>query len=209
MKAFFAGLLVVVFCVMSLVAGAQTDSTKRRSDPRKKGVFTFHPLGLVNKFRVKWERAVAADLSVGVIASGYYGFYPGVQVSPFVRAYISKKAPTGFYLQLSAIYTNNRVIYYVPNSSYSSYPQYDESKFQRYRFSTGGAGLGFGYQFLAGVRNNIVIDLMVGGRVMFTPLERSTYYKDPFGFGYTTLNLWDITGPASYLNCMVGLGFAF
>jgi hypothetical protein len=203
--------LAFLFCfgqaAFSQTTGAPSASTY------KKNVITFHPIGVVNKVRLKYEYAVAPNISIGAIGSAYYGIYPGIQVSPFLRYYFDAEAPHGLYLQGSVPISVHNLTYgegydylaYDPFSGAfyvaSSYKPREEN------FATAGLGLGLGYQIMTGKRKGIVIDIMIGAKFMIDAPE--PVYPDFDGYNYTSVDTWNATGPGSLFNGMLGVGFAF
>jgi len=174
-------------------------------------LITFAPMGLVNKFRVKYEYALNENLSAGTYFNGYYMIFKGVRLDPFVRLYPTGSAPKGFYIQVKAVvgYFNSNFAY-----DYSYHTQVNGkdttitlTEKRSKSFPTYGAGLGIGYQFLVG-KHKMPIDLFLGFQYSkFTAPQ--TVLKD--GVEYTTADdvIWCFTGPGSFLNANFGIGFSF
>lgn len=160
----------------------------------KKNVVGLSVFGLHNKVKLKYERVFVPHLSAGVLAAAYYGIYPGVQVSPFVRLY-GKPAPRGLYGQVQAGFYRHSVTYTYNTAGPG--PQYTETE----RFSHSGVGAAVGYQWLLGRRKNIAVDINGGLKVYNTGNAQND--RD-----LTTL-YWFTEGPGSYFNGLINLGYAF
>jgi len=167
-------------------------------------VITFAPMGIVNKFRMKYELSLNNNVSSGVYLNVYYAYFKGVRVDPIIRLYPTGKAPKGFYLQAKAVvgYFNSDLEY-----KYEIDSVHTDSVFMSKNFSTFGGGLGIGYQFLIGSKK-FPIDIFLGFQYSkFTAPQ--TIKKN--GKTYSTSDdlLWYFTGPGSFLNGNVGIGFTF
>ena len=160
----------------------------------QKNVVGLSVFGLHNKVKLKYERVFHPHLSAGVLAAAYYGLYPGVQVSPFVRLY-PKAAPAGLYMQVQAGFYRHSVTYTYNTAGPG--PPYTETE----RFSHSGVGAAVGYQWLLGRRKNIAVDVNGGLNVYNTGNAQND--RD-----LTTL-YWFMEGPGSYFNGLINLGYAF
>ena len=161
----------------------------------KKNIVGLSVFGLHNKAKLKYERVLAPNLSAGVLAAAYYGIYPGVQVSPFVRLY-PKAAPAGLYMQVQAGFYRHSVTY----TNGAGNPN-GTGPLSTETFSHSGVGAAVGYQWLLGRRKNIAVDINGGLKVYNTGNAQND--RD-----LTTL-YWFTEGPGSYFNGLINLGYAF
>ncbi|NCO54469.1 MAG: hypothetical protein GW876_03570 [Bacteroidetes bacterium] len=191
MKTIKNTLLIFGFVALSFSTIAQTQ------------VITFAPMGLVNKFRMKYENVLNGNFTSGLYFNAYYAYFKGIRFDPFIRLYPADKAPKGFYIQAKAV-----VGYFNSNLVYDYQDMVDTLSFkQKKNFSTYGGGIGIGYQFLVG-KGQMPIDLFLGFQYSkFTAPQTSVYN----GKTYTTSDdvIWYFTGPGSFLNCNFGIGFSF
>lgn len=175
-------------------------------------VITFAPQGLVNKFRLKYEIVLNENMTAGTYFNVYYMYFKGVRFDPFIRLYPTGKAPKGFYIQAKAIvgYFNSDIAYDYSHKYINLYGDtIDETLTEKRNrnFSTYGGGLGIGYQFIIG-KKEMPIDIFLGFQYSkFTAPQTITFNNET----YTTLDdaIWYLTGPGSFLNCNIGIGFSF
>ncbi len=190
--------LLARLAATALLFGSISNPVSAQEVPAlKKNVVGLSVFGLKTKVKLKYERVFTPHLSAGVLAAAYYGIYPGVQVSPFVRYYVSRgAAPTGLYAQGQAgVYRHS--VTYTYNTGPGAGPQYTETE----RFSHAGAGGALGYQWLLGRRRNIAVDINAGLKIYNTGNAQND--KD-----LTTL-YWFLEGPGSYFNGLINIGYAF
>ena len=191
MKTIKNTLLIFGFVALSFSTIAQTQ------------VITFAPMGLVNKFRMKYENVLNGNFTSGLYFNAYYAYFKGIRFDPFIRLYPADKAPKGFYIQAKAV-----VGYFNSNLVYDYQDMVDTLSFkQKKNFSTYGGGIGIGYQFLVG-KGQMPIDLFLGFQYSkFTAPQTAVYNSKT----YTTSDdlIWYFTGPGSFLNCNFGIGFSF
>ena len=186
---------IIAFIAITLSTIAQTN------------LVTFAPMGIVNKFRIKFERNLNENVSTGLYFNGYFNGIPvafrGIRVDPFIRLYPTGKAPKGFYIQGKAV-----MGYFSSNMEYEYLTLTDTLSLKSLKsFPTYGAGLGLGYQFLIG-RGEMPIDLFLGFQYSkFTAPQ--IVLKD--GNEYATANDvdWYLFGPGSFFNANFGIGFSF
>lgn len=109
------------------------------------------------KAKVHYERVLSPQFTAGAIGSGFFGIYPGARIEPFARFYVSGEAPSGFYFQGKGHYSMNSISVTATdnNGNQSTY----EHSFDEW----GGSGC-FGWQLLAGKKDNIVLDFFTGYR---------------------------------------------
>lgn len=122
----------------------------------------FSPFSLIKlKAKFHYEHGFETEkIGIGVIASGYFGLFPGYRIQPFARYYFMEKALKGFYIQPKLHFSQNS--YEVLNvdqdgillegTAWESIEEY-------------GGSLSLGWQFLFGPNENIVLDLFAGLRV--------------------------------------------
>lgn len=120
-------------------------------------VVRFSPLSLVkNKAKLHYEYGGLNKMGLGVIASGYYGIYPGFRVQPFFRYYLTNESLNGLYVQPKFHYSNH---------SYEiSVTVNGETSTEDYKFDEMGASLSLGWQWLVGSNDNIAVDIFTGYR---------------------------------------------
>jgi hypothetical protein len=187
---------IKVFILSALLAATifgQNSYSGVADEHGKKGVITGAPLGLLSKFRVKGEFALAKWFSTGAQLSYYYGIYPGFQLAPFARFYLGSVAPEGFYLQPFFGYYNHK-------SPALDYTDIDGNPVTDGKFNISGIGYGgaLGYQFLIGEKKSFVIDLNIG----FKSYNINNDY-DISGL------IWYTTGPGSFFASTFQIGYAF
>lgn len=192
-------LVILVFFILSIYTNAQTQ------------IITFAPQGLVNKIRVKYENVLNENITIGAYFNAYYMLYKGIRVDPFVRLYPTGKAPKGFYIQAKAVvgYFNSDLAY-----DYSYITQVGGTdttitltENSKKSFSTYGGGMGIGYQLLVG-KGQMPIDFFLGFQYSKFTAPQTIINN---GRTYTTSDdvIWYFTGPGSFLNCNIGIGFSF
>ena len=180
-------LIVFMIAGSSMVSMAQTN------------VITLAPLGIVNKFRVKYECKLTDNITVGAFANCYYGVYKGFRADPFIRIYTSGKAPQGFYLQAKACIGS-----FSKNVQYSN--STDTTSIKR-TWLTYGGGMACGYQCLLG-KSKIPLDIMFGFAYSPFTAPRSIIVNES-KLNTSDQILWGFTGPGSFLNASFEIGFAF
>lgn len=164
----------------------------------KKNIVGLSVFGLINKFKLKYERVLSPKFTAGATVAAYYGVYPGVQVSPFARYYFGAEAPSGLYGQGQVgVYhhTSNITVYSNANSS-GNMQEYTEKT----NFNNVGAGVALGYQWLSGRKKNISVDINGGVKIYKTGIADEG--------GLTGLT-WYTTGPGSFFNGLISFGYAF
>lgn len=147
------------------------------------------PTGLYNKVRIKFERLLIPNLSLGATATYYYREYPGYQISPFARYYFEGIAPEGIYFQAQAAFFDQ-------TSSKS------KDKQGVSRFAGTGFGIGLGNQWYFEQSERFTIDTMIGYKVYdFNEKPAEGDPKD---------NDWyNLLSPGSRFNGMLSVGYAF
>ena len=194
-------LLLILFLV-SLSSFSQ-NGQEIKSSLYSRNIITVSPLGIVNKVRVKYERALDKNFSIGTFLSYYYRRYNGLQIAPIGRFYFNNEAPNGFYIQLKALFSMHRRTFTFPN------PLNGGTLYQyQHDFISYGGGFGLGYQILAGKNNNIVIDLGIGGKYMAVNKPDGNVLV---GNVYNAIDnaIYYTTGPGSIFDGHVGVGIAF
>lgn len=184
-------IILLTFCLLSSVAFSQVR------------VVTVAPLGLVNKFRIKYEQQLnSKDISLGTYFNIYYGYFEGVRIDPFIRFYFFSENLKGLYLQLKMMGG-----FFQSNLEYKCYRQVDTLSTKKMTsFSLLGGGPAVGYQWY--IHGKIPIDAFVGFNLskMNAPTsilkdnQRYELYDDAF---------WYITGPGSIFHFHIGIGFKF
>ena len=164
----------------------------------KKNVIGLSVFGLINKVKIKYERTLTPKFTAGATLAGYYGLYPGVQLSPFVRYYFRPQAPKGLYLQGQVgAYWHTSIITYISNlNSSGNVVEYAGEA----TISNVGAGAALGYQWLLGKRNRVSVDINGGFKSYKTGLANEDNLV-----GLT----WYTTGPGSFFNGLISFGYAF
>jgi hypothetical protein len=187
-------LLTLATALMFQAAKAQEQTNSSLSQPEKKHIVTIAPFGFVNKFKIKYERVLTSKFTTGATFAQYYGTYPGTQFTGFSRLYFGNEAPDGLYLQGQVAVFKH------------TYEIDEERPELKQTFTSGGAGIGLGYQWLSGKKKNIVIDIM-GGLKLYNMPER----KDEIEIEQEALQgiSWYYTGPGSFFNGTIGIGYAF
>jgi len=168
-----------------------TVSTGQPAISGGKNIITFAPLGIFNKLRFRYERVVTKSLTLGAQVSYYYQLYPGIQAVAVGRWYFADKgAPFGLYLmgQAGAAYHNAK-----------------ESKNELYTYG-GVFGAGIGYQGALDKKKSIVFDIYIGGKKVVAGSDWNTYLKNGNGVSQFA---WEVTGPASFVNCGINVGYRF
>ena len=201
MKTIKNTLLIFGFVALSFSTIAQTQ------------VITFAPMGLINKFRMKYENVLNGNFTSGLYFNAYYAYFKGIRFDPFIRLYPADKAPKGFYFQAKALvgYFNADIAYdytyeYIALNGDTVSNTLTEKRNKS--FSTYGGGIGIGYQFLVG-KGQMPLDIFIGIQLFSKFTAPQTIVYD--GNTYTTLDdlIWILTGPGSFLNCNFGIGFSF
>ena len=187
MKRSILTFIAMIIAGSSMVSMAQTN------------VITLAPLGIVNKFRVKYECKLTDNITVGAFANCYYGVYKGFRADPFIRIYTSGKAPQGFYLQAKACIGS-----FSKNVQYSN--STDTTSIKR-TWLTYGGGMACGYQCLLG-KSKIPLDIMFGFAYSPFTAPRSIIVNES-KLNTSDQILWGFTGPGSFLNASFEIGFAF
>lgn len=120
-------------------------------------VVRFSPLSLVkNKVKVHYEYGGLNKMGLGIIASGFYGGYPGFRVQPYFRYYITNESLQGFYVQPKFHFSSNS---YEITTTINGVEETD-----KYNFNEWGASGTIGWQWLFGSNENIVLDVFTGYR---------------------------------------------
>lgn len=184
-------IIVLGFFVISVSAISQTT------------VVTFAPLGFINKFRAKYEVSLNNNISTGTYLNIYYLIFKGVRLDPMVRIYPAGNAPKGFYIQGKAV-----AGFFNSNIEYTYERELDTLRFSENKsFPTFGGGLGMGYQFLIG-KHKFPMDIYLGFQYSKFSAPTSAF-KDNMKYETTDDALWYLTGPGSFFNMNVGIGFTF
>lgn len=162
-----------------------------------KNVIGISPFGLINKFKLKYERVLSPKFTAGGMVAAYYGAYPGIQVTPFARWYVGAEAPNGLYVQGQVgIYRHTSTLTISSNLNSSGTVQdYTEKA----TISNVGAGAALGYQWISGKRKNISVDINAGFKI----------YKTGINEGGLTGLTWYTFGPGSFYNGLISMGYAF
>jgi len=195
------------------------DSTAAYPKPENnyKRIITFAPLGIGNKFRFRYEKALSKNFSIGTQITYYHGqsfsFYPGLHTELVGRYYLDATAPNGFYVfgQGGFAYHQLKVRYDTDINSLSSSTYGNFSQLE----ATGAiAGIGIGYQTTAGANDRFVIDYYFGlkGTFMNTRMDTfKSYSNNNISSSGTEIGMrtYYISGPGSILNCGFNLGFNF
>jgi len=174
----------------------------RSSYGSKKQIFSVAPIGLINKFRVKYEIQLNNAFSTGSFFNYYWGLFKGVRMDPFVRLYLGDESPKGIYIQAKFVvgYLNNSLVYTDINGN----------KIDGDWFTNGGAGINVGYQTLTGKNENWVIDINIGFKLV-TPVTGSQNITTSGGNdAYVAENaIWYLSGPGSIFDGHIGIGYRF
>ena len=177
----------------------KSDSTL--SSGGKTQLISVAPIGLINKFRVKYERQINNDFTFGTYFNYYWGLYKGVRIDPIFRFYLGDEAPEGVYLQAKLVigYFKNPFTYYNDQGVYQD----------GYWFGNGGAGVNIGYQTLTGKSNNWVIDINVGFKIVSPVGNPNDYTYDGTDVNAIENGIWYLTGPGSIFDGHIGIGYVF
>ncbi len=166
-------------------------------------VVTVAPLGLVNKFRVKYEQQMnSKDISLGTYLNIYYGYFEGARVDPFIRFYFFSENLRGLYLQLKVMGG-----FFQSNLEYKYYGTVDTLSTKKMTgFSSFGGGPAVGYQWY--INDKIPVDAFVGFNLskMSAP---TSILRDNQKYELYDDALWYVTGPGSIFHFHVGIGFKF
>ena len=184
--------LATAFAFQTVKAQEQTNNSL--AQPEKKHVLTISPFGLYNKVKIKYERVLTGRYTSGASLAQYYGVYPGTQFTAFSRLYFAQEAPSGLYGQAQV------AVYHHKYDTDYTRPELKNS------FTSGGAGLGLGYQWLSGKKKNIVVDIMGGFKLYGMPERKEEIAVED---EVVEALSWYTTGPGSYFNGTIAVGYAF
>lgn len=185
--------IILIFISTFFVSSMYGQMHTNRST-MKGNIFTFSPLGLINKVKVKYERPLDDNVTLGSFAAWYYGFYPGVQIAPIVRYYFGNKSVNRFYLQAKVLFDYHNIRFSETTDPF---------------FAVGG-GFSIGYQFFASGDNFIALDIAIGLKLVIPASNISTGSSGAYGFG----NIvdpelwWYVIGPGSVFDSLFSIGFA-
>ena len=170
-----------------LLSGYSNLALAQDAPAAKKNIVGPSVFGLINKAKIKYERTLTPKFTAGATLAGYYGLYPGAQLSPLARYYFGAQAPKGLYLQgQMGAYWHTSIITYLNNlNSSGNVAEYTEEA----TISNVGAGVALGHQWLLGKHNKISVDINGG----FKSYETSLANEDDLT-GLT----WYTTEPDSF-----------
>jgi hypothetical protein len=148
MKALILSLIFVLSAIVD--ANSQITESKRH-------VLLVSPIGLVagnySKVRVRYEYKTINKFAFGIDFKYYFpNEYPGYQLLPFVKMYLTSDYPSGFYFYVTGVYGQNKGL---P-------PEKDKY------FNCFGGGAGIGTQILLGRSKSTIIDLGLGIKTVQT-----------------------------------------
>jgi len=172
---------------------AKSENTKSSKDTTTiktthKNIVTFAPLGLINKLRFKYEYSINDNFSTGMVASYYYGLFPGPQIEPFFRYYFGSEAPSGIFLQFKVVFAYQEYIF-------------SDTPANNFYFISGGGGLSIGYQKITGKNKNFPIEFSVGFKAVNPPTNN--------GMANVATGVYLLTGPGSIFDGTFAVGFEF
>jgi hypothetical protein len=194
---------ILILTLLSLSWQAAGSSSKPDSVKiANRDLITLSPLGFVNKVRIKYEHSVAKKLSVGAYGSYYYGLYPGFKLEPFIRLY-DHSALNGLYGQFNAGF-GWHTHEYTQKFQFDSLNHVSEITKGNVSWFSFGFGISAGYQFLAGKKASIPIDLSVGLEYYSMSDHADKVIPDSQTEGF-----WYITGPAAVITPRFSVGFTF
>lgn len=204
-------LLLLASIVFASTAQAQTNAVKTSTsklDPQAKqyhlNVLTIAPAGLYKKVRLKYERGISENISLGICGSYHYNHYKGYKLEALVRYYFSMgytRAPHGLYVQAKTAFGTfdygTDATKLVPNALYYTAPT----------FTTYGGGLAVGGQWQMGKTKNWVVDINVGANYLKKPAKVVPVIGD---YQPHIVAKWGaFTTPGFILDGTVGVGYAF
>lgn len=199
-----AGLLTISLFSNYANANSQVDSVIVSSVQRK-NVITFSPFSVFSKVKIKYERPLHPNFSVGVALAGFYAAFPGYRVEPFARLYFGAEAPDGLYLQgQGAVYHHKALL----DLAIVYNKDGVETPAEKRSFTRGGAGVGLGYQWLSGSSDRVVVDIMGGFKYYSIPDFKTSDDSPNPGKGLSN-GVWYTTGPGSKFNGTIAVGFIF
>ena len=176
------------------------------------------PLQLFNGVRVKYERSLNNEITLGGIITGYYQqpkyhSFPGVQLAPIARYYFMGKAHQGFYAQakiLSGIYSTEIEID-IYDKPYT--PDFErtliKTEHRKYAFTRLGGGIAIGCQLIWGDNKRLVLDVNLGFKYMgdvTTPTIKDN--EEIFPCNHHLAD-WFVMGPGSIIDGLISLGYRF
>lgn len=175
----------------------------KNSSQLKNLVVGISPIKLLyDGLRIKLEKPMNEKVTYGVLLTGYYKYYPGVQLAPFARFYFKKRAPEGFYAQAKIVggYYKSSYSYYDDDFNYIEKNEY---------FTSFGGGIAVGYQLLWGNNDRWTIDVNLGIKAVGSPPQ---YSGNSFGGSLMSAGNsigWYATGPGSIIDGLVSVGYRF
>tara|TARA_B100000795_G_C22803019_1_gene442997 strand:+ start:2726 stop:3406 length:681 start_codon:yes stop_codon:yes gene_type:complete len=142
-------------------------------------VVRFSPLSLIKgKAKIHYEYGGVEKLGFGIIAAGYYGIYPGFRIQPYARYYITDESLKGLYVQPKFHFSQNTF-------EITMSPGTIDEETVKNDINELGGSLDFGWQFLLGGNENIVVDIFTGYR--FSNLQGKDYNNTETTEGATDL----------------------
>jgi hypothetical protein len=228
-------LFITAFCLISIFSNtlqAQENGLNyaNAQEPKAiahKNIFTFAPIGLLNKFRFRYEHVQSKTFTLGAQVTIYHGqlisYFPGVQALAVGRWYLSSTdAPFGFYVMAQGgpayhkINIRNDSPTYNPATGYSTY-DYNAIPKDVLGVVIGSA---IGYQIALDRQKQIVADFYFGIKGAYVNYNfnnnnsnsNNLITRPSSNFGGTDAiepQFWFISGPGSYLNCGINFGFSF
>jgi len=161
-----------------------------------KTVIKIAPSGITNKIRICYDRKINDNSSYGIIVSYYHplSLYQGFKIEPYIRQYLSKVAPEGWYIQENIALGN---VFYFTNLGSFTKSENGSAASGPVNLFCAGAGFNTGYQWIMGKKKDFAVDLSFGMQY---------YYIKP---NYTNGHLWYETGPGAVLTPKFSIGYAF
>jgi hypothetical protein len=191
--------LLIFFILSSFASYSQSiDDKFVHFNPSKNNNLTISPFGFINKIRLKYELSTSNHLSIGGYFSGYYGSFKGFQIAPLMRYYLIDFAPEGFYIEGKILFSRYNVWDYENKETYTN-------PFLLHSFRSMGLGGGIGYQYIAGRKNNLVVDFNLGLKIMSPAFTRRSNIAKS---GLDNLYYYTL-GPGSLFDGHLGIGYLF
>ena len=130
-----------------------------------KNIVGVSPFSFGYSLTIKYERQLNGKITCGGFGTWYYFFDPGVQFAPMARYYFWENAPKGFYAQakiMGGYYSRDNVIYIYDQPHESRLQNLIATEHRKQPYTSFGAGIAVGYQFVWGKDNRWSIDVNAG-----------------------------------------------
>lgn len=168
-----------------------TDSTILNDTIQKPAAIMISPVGLIagnySKLKFRVQGATKKHFAIGSDLKLYFNSYPGFQINPFLKYFVSGNNLKGVYVYGSGLYGMNKKL-----------PPHKTRKYNCY-----GAGAGIGIQIVIGKLKNGLIDIGMGVKYVATDAAIDINnvpesYDDFF-----------LIGPGAIFDSNLSIGFRF